>query len=62
MRLLFIKSHSTLVRISAQPDRRAEPAGQIGAPALELVRIERSTSNTPPPQKEHIQTQSVGHG
>jgi hypothetical protein len=25
------------------------------------VRVERSTSNTPPPQKEYIQTQSAGH-
>jgi hypothetical protein len=37
-------------------------AGQIGAPAPKPVRIERSTSNAPPPQKEYIQAQSAGHG
>jgi hypothetical protein len=26
------------------------------------VRVERSTSNAPPPQKEHIHAQSAGHG
>jgi hypothetical protein len=36
--------------------------GQIGAPALEPVRVEQTTSNAPPPQKEHIQAQSAGHG
>jgi hypothetical protein len=61
MRLLFIRSHSTLVRTLARSDRRAETAGQIGAPAPEPVRVERSTSNTPPPQKEHIHAQLTGH-
>jgi hypothetical protein len=61
MWLLFIRSHFTLARTSARSDRRAEPARQIGAPAPEPVCIERSTSNAPPPQKEHIQTQLVGH-
>jgi hypothetical protein len=36
--------------------------GQIGALALESVCVERSRSNTPPLQKEHIQTQSTGYG
>jgi hypothetical protein len=36
--------------------------GQIRAPVVEPVRIGQSTSNAPPPQKEHIQAQSVGHG
>jgi hypothetical protein len=62
MRLLFIRSHSTSAWTSARSDRRAEPMGQIGAPAPEPVRIERSTSNTPPPQKEHNRAQSAGHG
>jgi hypothetical protein len=35
--------------------------GQIQAPVVEPVRIGQSTSNAPPPQKEHIQAQSVGH-
>jgi hypothetical protein len=54
MCLLFIRSHSTLAQTSARSDRRAEPVGQIGAPALEPVRVERSTSNAPLPEKEHI--------
>jgi hypothetical protein len=61
MWLLFIRSHSNSVRTSARSDRRAEPMGQIGALAPKLVCVERSTSNTPPPQKEHIQAQSAGH-
>jgi hypothetical protein len=40
---------------------RAESVGQIVAPALEPVHVERSTSNALPPQKEYIQTQSTGH-
>jgi hypothetical protein len=36
--------------------------GQIGAPTPEPVRVERSTNNTPPSKKEHIQVQSTGHG
>jgi hypothetical protein len=62
MRLLFIRLHSTSTQTSAQSDSRAEPVGQIGAPAPEPVRLERSASNAPPPQKEHIQVQSAGHG
>jgi hypothetical protein len=34
---------------------------QIRAPALELVRVERLTNNTPPPQKGYIHAQSAGH-
>jgi hypothetical protein len=34
---------------------------QIRAPAPELVRVERSTNNTPPPQKGHIHALSAGH-
>jgi hypothetical protein len=59
---LLFKSHSTSAQTSARFDSRAKPAGQIGALAPEPVRIERSTSNTLQPQKEHIQAQSVGHG
>jgi hypothetical protein len=61
MRLLFIRSHSTSARTSAQSDRRAEPAKQIEALAPEPVCVERSINNTPPPQKEHIHGQSAGH-
>jgi hypothetical protein len=61
MWLLFIRSHSTSARTSARSNHRVEPAGQIGAPALEPVHIERLTSNAPPPKKEHIQIQSAGH-
>jgi hypothetical protein len=61
MRLPFIRSHSTSAQISARSDRMAESAEQIGVPALEPVRVERSTSNTLPPKKEHIHTQSGGH-
>jgi hypothetical protein len=62
MWLLFIRSHSTSARTSARSDRRAEPAGQIRAPVLEPMRVERSTSNASPPQKEYIHAQSAGHG
>jgi hypothetical protein len=62
MWLIFIRSHSTSAWTSAWSDRKAEPVEQIGAPALELVHVEQSISNTPPHQKEHIQSQSVGHG
>jgi hypothetical protein len=61
MQLLFIKLHSTSARTLARFDRMAEPVGQIGAPAPESVRVEQSTSNAPPPQKEHIHAQSAGH-
>jgi hypothetical protein len=61
MWLLFIKSHFTSAWTSARSDRKAEPVGQIRTPTPELVHVERSTSNAPPPQKEHIQTQSAGH-
>jgi hypothetical protein len=61
MWLLFIKLHSTSTRTSAWSDHRAEPAGQIRIPDPELVCGERSTSNVPPPQCEHIQAQSAGH-
>jgi hypothetical protein len=61
MWLLFIRSHSTSARTSARFDHRAEPVGQIGAPAPKPVRVGWSTSNAPPPQKEHIQAQSPGH-
>jgi hypothetical protein len=36
-----------------------EHVEQIRAPASEPVRVERSTSNTPPPQHEVIQAQSA---
>jgi hypothetical protein len=36
--------------------------GQIGTPAPELVHVERSIRNAPPPQKEHIRAQSSRHG
>jgi hypothetical protein len=62
MRLLFIKLHSTSAQTSARSDHRARPVGQIGALTPEPVHIERLTSNAPPPQKEYIQPQSVGHG
>jgi hypothetical protein len=62
MRLLLIRSHSTSSRTLAWSDRTAEPTGQIGAPAPEPVRVERSTTNAPLHQKEHIHAQSVGHG
>jgi hypothetical protein len=62
MRLLFIKSHSTSAWTSARSNRRAEPAEQIRAPAPEPVRVERSISNAPPPQKKQIQDQSARHG
>jgi hypothetical protein len=61
MWLLFIMSHSTPARTSARYDRRAEPAGQIGAPTPESVCVEGLTSDAPLPPKEHIQAQSVGH-
>jgi hypothetical protein len=34
---------------------------QIGDPAPESVHVERSISNTPPPQKGQIHAQSAGH-
>jgi hypothetical protein len=61
IRLLFIKLYSTSTETSAQSDRRGEPVGQIGAQTPELVYVEWSTSNVPPPQKKLIQAQSARH-
>jgi hypothetical protein len=40
IRLIFIKSYSTLSETSAQSDCKGEPMGQIRAHAIEPVRIE----------------------
>jgi hypothetical protein len=55
IRLLFIKSYSTSVDTLAHSDRRGEPVGQIEPHAPELVCVEWSTSNVPPPHKKLIQ-------
>jgi hypothetical protein len=62
IRLLFIKPYSTSAETSAQSDRRTEPTRQIWAHTPELVYVEWSIINVPPPQKKLIQAQSEGHG